>query len=49
MRDDFLPTDDDRYLIIDDTDEDATALLTVICERGYRPSLIDNDLAGGAS
>jgi hypothetical protein len=23
---------DDRYLLVDDTDEDATALLTVICD-----------------
>lgn len=49
MRDQFFPSDDDRYLIIDDTDEDATELLTIICDRGYRPSLIATDMTGGAS
>lgn len=30
---------DDRYLLIDDTDEDATEILTVLCERsGARSS-----------
>lgn len=49
MRDEFQPFDDDRYLVIDDTDEDMTQILTVICDRGFRPSLIERDLAGGAS
>ena len=31
---------DDRYLILDDTDEDASAILTVICD-GYRHSSRD--------
>ena len=41
--------DDDRYLIIDDTDEDMTQFLTVICDRGYRPGLLDSTEFGGAS
>lgn len=37
--------DHDRYLVIDDTDEDMTQLLTVICERSFRPA--DIAIAGG--
>ncbi|MEQ1694826.1 MAG: hypothetical protein ABL901_03200 [Hyphomicrobiaceae bacterium] len=33
---------DDRYLLIDDTDEDATEILTVLCE-GPRHSSRDFD------
>jgi hypothetical protein len=33
---------DDRYLILDDTDEDASQILTVICE-GHRHSSRDFD------
>jgi hypothetical protein len=29
---------DDRYLLIDDTDEDATEILTVICDGTRRSS-----------
>lgn len=38
---------DDRYLLIDDTDEDATEILTVICEgdprsqRGFDADVFD--------
>lgn len=49
MPQEFQPFDDDRYLVIDDTDEDVTQILTVICDRGFRPSLSERDLAGGAS
>ena len=38
MRDQPTSFDHDRYLVIDDTDEDMTQLLTVICERGFRPA-----------
>ena len=38
MRDQPTSFDHDRYLVIDDTDEDMTQLLTIICERGYRPA-----------
>lgn len=34
---------DDRYLILDDTDEDASAILTVICD-GTRHSSRDFDM-----
>jgi hypothetical protein len=33
---------DDRYIILDDTDEDASEILTVICD-GYRHSSRDFD------
>ena len=33
--------DDDRYLLIDDTDEDMTQILTVVCEAGARPAWLD--------
>lgn len=29
--------DDDHYLLIDDTDEDITRILTIACEPGTRP------------
>lgn len=45
---DIHPFDDDRYLVIDDTDEDMTQFLTVICDRGFRPPMIDIDLTGDA-
>lgn len=41
--------DCDRYLVIDDTDEDMTQLLTVICERSSQPAAIATDFAGDAS
>lgn len=37
---------DDRYLVLDDTDEDASEILTVICE-GYRHSSRDFDILRG--
>ena len=49
MCDQPFPFDHDRYLVIDDTDEDMTQLLTVICERGYRPADDATEFAGGAS
>ena len=36
-------------LIIDDTDEDMTQFLTVVCDRSYRPDLLDSSEFGGAS
>lgn len=35
---------DDRYLIVDDTDEDATQILTVLCE-GRHKAPFDEDTA----
>ena len=49
MRDQLFHSDDDRYLVLDDTDENASELLTIICERGYRPSVIADDNGRGAS
>ena len=37
----FPSFDDDRYLLIDDTDEDMPQILTVICEPGARPTWLD--------
>ena len=41
MNPEFPSTDDDRYLVIDDTDEDITQILTVVCEAGARPPWLD--------
>ena len=49
MPDQFSSFDDDRYLIIDDTDEDMTQLITVISERGFRPACLDTHDCGGAA
>ena len=49
MPDNFSPFDDDRYLIIDDTDEDMTQLITVISDHGHRPACLDTRDFGGAS
>ena len=43
---------DDRYLLVDDTDEDATELLTVICDgdpRNHRGFDFDAYRMGGAA
>ena len=31
--------DFDRYLVVDDSDDDITQILTVVCERTPRPAL----------
>ena len=46
---DRLPRhDEERLLVIDDTDEDISQILTVICDGRLRPSIEDR-LIGGAS
>lgn len=43
--------DFDRYLIVDDTDDDVTQILTVICESSgsRRPGSSDASEQGGAA
>ncbi len=52
MRQSHTSPSDDRILLVDDTDEDATQILTVICDgdpRSNRGFDLDADRSGGVA